>query len=49
MRKNIQNKMSVVTIKWPLVYMQREREREREAERRKKRKREKSEFLKLRS
>lgn len=47
MRKNIQNKMSVVTIKWPLVYMQRERERE--AERRKKRKREKSEFLKLRS
>lgn len=47
MRKNIQNKMSVVTIKWPLVYMQRERERE--VERRKKRKREKSEFLKLRS
>lgn len=36
MRKNIQNKMSVVTIKWPLVYMQRERERGREKKKKKK-------------
>lgn len=37
MRKNIQNKMSVVTIKWPLVYMQRERE-ERDRKKKKKKK-----------
>lgn len=36
MRKNIQNKMSVVTIKWPLVYMQRERERDRKKKKKKK-------------